>query len=75
LPELGERSALDEVLAAVSVSCARTNEQEPDQVESVYLERKHMTGGPSMQSKSGVQARDTVRCGGGWALPTRGRWG
>jgi hypothetical protein len=66
---------LGEVLEAVSVSCARTNEQEPDQVESVYLERKHMIGGPSMQSKSSVQARDAVRCGGGWALPTRGRWG
>jgi hypothetical protein len=32
-----------------------------------------MTSGPSMQSKSGVQARDAVRCGGGWANERR-RW-
>jgi hypothetical protein len=54
---------LGEIVAAVSVSCARMNEPEPDRVESVFLKREHMTGGPSMQSKDRYpgQRRGQVR--------------
>jgi hypothetical protein len=31
--------------------------------------------GPAYRARTGIQVRDAVRCGGGWALPTRGRWG
>jgi hypothetical protein len=54
---------LGEIVATVSVSYARTNELEQDRVESVFLKRKHMTGGPSMQSKERCpgQRRGQVR--------------
>jgi hypothetical protein len=63
-----------EIMAAIAVSCARTNEQEPDRVESVFGEETYDRWAQHAEQRlipRDGQTGRPARLGPFWAWPAR----